>query len=70
MKLEDMFKAKAKENLSNHTNQGYQKSDKAIHTAKELAKVAGVSHDTIHKVKTIEQKAPVEIKQNISTGNQ
>ena len=27
----------------------YQKSDKAEHTTKELAKVAGVSHDTIQE---------------------
>jgi len=44
---------KAKEKQSTHTEQGYQKSDKAKHTAKELAKVAGVSHDTIHKVEAI-----------------
>ena len=32
--------------------------EQAIDTKKELAKVAGVSHDTIAKVETIEHKAP------------
>ena len=44
-------------NTDTHTEQGYQKSDNPEHTAKELAKAAGVSHDTIHKVETIEAKA-------------
>lgn len=74
---------KAKENISFAVTQSNkqraenptcQKSDnmkiEKIDTKKELAKIAGVSHDTIHKVKTIEQKAPEEVKQNISTGNQ
>lgn len=35
---------------------------KHIDTQKELAKIAGVSHDTIHKVETIEKEAPKVIK--------
>lgn len=35
-----------------------------IDTREELDKVAGVSHDTIHKVEKIEEKAPEEIKEN------
>ena len=39
----------------------YQKSDKAeIDTKKELAKVAGVSHDTIRKVETIEARTFIQ----------
>lgn len=34
-----------------------------IDTKKEIAKMAGVSHDTIHKVETIEKKAPDPIKE-------
>lgn len=45
---------------------GLQKSAKAIEkpidTREELAKIAGVSHDTIHKVETIESKAPEPVK--------
>lgn len=53
LKLKDMFQEKAKENQRG--GQGgvllSQKSVEAkIDTKKELAKVAGVSHDTIHKV--------------------
>jgi len=35
---------------------------KPIDTKKELAKIAGVSHDTISKVKKIIEKAPEEVK--------
>lgn len=41
---------------------------KPIDTKKELAKIAGVSHDTIHKVEVIEEKAPEEIKQQVKKG--
>lgn len=57
LKLKPVIAEKAKENQANHTEQGYQKSDKPVTTAKELAKVAGVSHDTIHKVEVIKEKA-------------
>lgn len=39
-----------------------------IDTKKEVAKVANLSHDTIAKVKKIEQKAAPEIKEKLSTG--
>jgi len=35
---------------------------KPIDTKKELAKIVGVSHDTISKVKKIIEKAPEEVK--------
>ncbi|CUU47026.1 hypothetical protein [Clostridium beijerinckii] len=40
-----------------------------INTRKEIAKIAGVSEDTIHKVEVIEEKAPEEIKQQVKKGD-
>ena len=45
-----------------------QKSVEPTTTQKELAKVAGVSHDTIHKVEVIEEKATPQTKQLIRDG--
>lgn len=46
-----------------------QKSAKAaIDTRKEVAKVAGVSHDTIHKAKKITEKAPEPVKEKLRKG--
>lgn len=47
--------------------QGCQISDK-VDTKKELAKVAGVSHDTIHKVEKIEAEATDRTKQLVREG--
>lgn len=69
LKLKPVIAEKAREQLASHTDQGYQKSDKAVHTNKELAHVAGVSHDTIHKVETIERKAPEEVKKKLKSGD-
>ena len=75
MKLKPVFEEKAKANVSrvisqNNTereNPDFQISDKVeyvpVNTAKELAKVAGVSHDTIAKVQKIEEKAPEAVKE-------
>ena len=41
---------------------------KPIDTQKELAKVAGVSHDTIAKVEKIEKSAPEELKAAVKSG--
>ena len=57
LKLKPVIAAKAKENLvagAEMTNTGLQKSVKAINTQQEVAKLAGVSHDTIAKVEKIE----------------
>jgi len=40
------------------------KAIEKIDTQKELAKIAGVSHDTIARVEKIVQKAPEEVKEN------
>ncbi len=72
LKLKPFIAAKAKENLVTHTAEGYQrcqKSDNAVvDTKKEIAKAAGVSHDTIAKVEKIEQVATPEIKAALKTG--
>lgn len=73
LRLKPVIAEKAKENLVTHTECGYQgcqKSDKAeIDTKKELAKVAGVSHDTIAKVEKIEAKAKPEVKSAVQAGS-
>lgn len=63
--------AKAKQESTLKQNSSVnQKSDERneLNTNKELAKVAGVSHDTIHKVDVIEQKAPEEVKDQLRRG--
>jgi N6-adenosine-specific RNA methylase IME4/DNA-binding XRE family transcriptional regulator len=79
LRLKDLFAEKAKENISKvvsesnqiRSNPTLQKSAnlkiKKIDTREELAKIAGVSHDTIHKVETIENKATPEIKAKLQT---
>lgn len=67
LKLKPVIAEKAKENQGARTDI-CQKSDKSIDTKKELAKVAGVSHDTIHKVEVIQQKAPEEIREKVKSG--
>lgn len=69
LQLEEVFKEKGKEKQIEAGGAVRQKSDKAvIDTKKELANIANVSHDTIAKVKVIEQKAPEEVKAKLSTG--
>jgi DNA modification methylase len=75
LQLEDVFKAKAKENLvlsGEKYGKGTQISANPIiqkvETRQEIAKVANVSHDTISKVKKIEATASPEIKAKVSTG--
>ena len=69
LELEDVFRIKAKEKQKEAGGAVPQISAKApIETRKELSKVASVSHDTIAKVKKIQEKAPDEIKTKLSTG--
>lgn len=70
LELEDVFKAKAKQNQGIRTDICHisDKSIIPIDTKKEVAKVANVSHDTIAKVKKIEEKAAPEIKEKLATG--
>ena len=68
LRLKETIAAEAKANQGTRTDL-CQKSDRSsIDTKKELAKVAGVSHDTIHKVDVIEQKAPEEVKDQLRRG--
>lgn len=66
LKLKPVIAEKAKENNSKG-GRGCQISDK-VDTKKELAKLAGVSHDTIHKVEKIKEKASEEAKQALRRG--
>lgn len=68
LKLKPVIAERAKENQGARTDI-CQKSDKSIDTKKELAKVAGVSHDTIHKVEVIQEKAPEEVKEKLKSGD-
>lgn len=77
LQLKNLIAGKAKENQGARTDlvrlaetdNLCQKSDKSteaiipIDTKKELAAIAGVSHDTIHKVETIETRAPEPVKE-------
>lgn len=72
LKLENLFKEKAKANMlatqNNNSASAFQKSEKQINTTKEIAKIAGTSHDTISKVKKIEEKAPDDVKVKVKKG--
>lgn len=71
LKLEGVYQAKAKEKQEKGINQfslPQKSAEPPIETRRELAKVANVSHDTIAKVKTIQQKAAPEIKAKLETG--
>lgn len=72
LRLKPVISAKAKENNrigADITNTGLQNSVKAVNTQKELAKVAGVSHDTIAKVEKIEATATEETKEQLRKGD-
>jgi len=71
LKLEEIFQKQAKENEKRGGNSGKvgrQISDNPVDTKKELAKVAGVSHDTIHKGKAILKNASQETKEKLRRG--
>jgi hypothetical protein len=72
LKLKPLIAEKAKEKEHDRKTT-YQKSEKSSlpkhDTTKELAKIAGVSHDTIHKVEQIEKHATPDIKRRVREGN-
>jgi flagellar motility protein MotE (MotC chaperone) len=69
LELEEVFTKKAKENQIRKPNSVMQNSaEQKIDTLKELSKVASVSHDTITRVKKIEEKADEETKAKLRTG--
>lgn len=70
LKLEPLVAAKAKERQGERTDivQNSAPSEEFGKTRDKVARAAGVSHDTIHKVKTIQKKAPEEVKQKLRAG--
>lgn len=65
LKLEEILKSKlGRPDKSSQKSENFISKDKY----KEMGKIAGVSHDTISKVKNIDSKAPEEIKQKIKSG--
>jgi len=73
LELEPLIAAKAKEKQREHggTAPGRtlcQISDEVIDTKKELAKIAGVSHDTIAKVKKIRSRANGDLIKKVQSG--
>lgn len=67
LKLEGIISNRAKKNQGARTDIS-QISVESLDTQKELARIAGVSHDTISKVKIIEQEASNEIKEQLAKG--
>lgn len=62
LKLEDLFRGKAKANQGTRTDicQNSDKSFESVDTKKELAEIAGVSHDTMAKAKRIQEEGSAE----------
>jgi N6-adenosine-specific RNA methylase IME4 len=70
LRLEALLRDGAKRNLGWRKN-AFQKSGKAttpLHVGKELAKLAGCSHDTISKVRLIQQKATTKQIESLVNG--
>lgn len=70
LKLKPVIAEKAKEKQGERTDI-CQKSDRSsIDTKKELAKVAGVSHDTIHKVEAIQNSGNQQLIDDVREGRE
>jgi len=77
LELEEVFRKKAKENLSIYKGNQYEsaplekspnKQIEKVNTREEIAKIANVSDNTIAKVKKIQEKATPEVKEKLSIG--
>lgn len=72
LRLKPVIAEKAKENMlatqNNDNASAHQKSEKQVNTSKELAKIAGMSHDTIHRVEVIETRGTDDLKQKVRSG--
>lgn len=68
LKLKPEIEKKAKDNQRAAGGAVPQKSAKAVDTREEIAKSAGVSHDTIHKVERIINEASDEAKDALRRG--
>ena len=69
LKLKPMIVERAKSNQIAAGGAVPQKSSEPVETREELARIAGVSHDTIHKVEVIEKKAPEQVKSQLIAGD-
>lgn len=73
LKLKPVIAEKAKEKEAERKTT-YQKSEKSelptVNTTKELAKVAGVSHDTIHKVEAIQKSGNEQLIKDVREGRE
>lgn len=67
LRLKPVIAERAEKNL-HQGNEPLQKSVNPVNTQKELAKAVGVSHDTIHKVEKIQEKASDEAKEALRRG--
>lgn len=73
LKLKPLIAEQVEKNLHLSKGQGIkggQKSDNLKDTKKELAKLANVSHDTIHKVEVIESKGTDTLKEKVRSGEE
>ena len=68
LKLKPVIAEKAKEQQVRKSVSQKSVEQKPIDTQKELAKIADVSHDTIHKVEAIETKGSEPLKQQVRSG--
>jgi hypothetical protein len=73
LKIEPLIAAKAKENQKQSLGAGQKGLQKSadlspVDTREELAKLSGLSHDTIHKAKVIAEKASDPIKEKLRRG--
>lgn len=72
LKLKPLIQKKAKGNLKTSTGgnnpRPLQNSVNPVNSQKELAKIAGVSHDTIYRVDQIQQRATDEVKEKVKSG--
>jgi ParB-like chromosome segregation protein Spo0J len=68
LELEEIIAKRAKERQIRKPESVVQKSAPQNKTRDEIAAIAGVSHDTIDKVKKIKTSAPVEIVQKVESG--
>ena len=63
IKLKPAIQAEAKRRQASHTTQGYLKSDKPVHTDKELGKLAHVGKSTIREVEYVLNNGSEETKE-------
>ncbi len=68
LKIKPDIAKKAKENQGERTDLTSVRNLTNVDTKKEIAKLAGVSHDTIAKVEKIEKQATPEVKAAVKSG--